>query len=612
MIKELDLADDAAWKQRFRCATIKMSCVARANPERGLVSSNRSGVYQLYAWDVPSGRLTQLTHTPEGRFLGYLSPDGRYVYYLKDRQGNEIGHFVRVPFAGGAEEDITPDLPPYASSGLTINGAGDTLALTAGTEAGLSLYILPLTAAGDPGQPRWLYHSESFSRGLALSYDGDTVVIALTANRASPHYGLLAFDVRSGRQIASLWEESPHSMTPVSFSPLPGDARLLATTDCYGADTLLLWDPRRNARTDLHFEGITGSVEGLDWADDGQTLLFGEFRQAVLRLYTYHLATQTLTALRHPPCHTFPAPYFGPGDEIYLPTEDATHPLRLISLDARTGAEGRTLLAPTAAPAGRPWESSLFPSSDGEVIQGWLGVPEGAGPFPTIIEMHGGPEGMQTETFEPAAQAWLDHGFAYFSVNYRGSTTFGESFRTKIWGNLGHWEVEDLIAARAYLIERGIAQADAVFLTGWSYGGYLTLQALGMRPHLWAGGMAGIAIADWGMMYAESAPPLRAYQETLLGGSPEEKPAEYRASSPITYVEHVAAPVLIIQGRNDTRTPPRPIEVYVARLQELGKPVELHWFDAGHLGPFTQSEQAIQHQEWMLRFAYRVLQKTGS
>jgi dipeptidyl aminopeptidase/acylaminoacyl peptidase len=63
--------------------------------------------------------------------------------------------------------------------------------------------------------------------------------------------------------------------------------------------------------------------------------------------------------------------------------------------------------------------------------------------------------------------------------------------------------------------------------------------------------------------------------------------------------------VLIIQGRNDTRTPPRQIEIYETKMKAMGKPIEVHWFDAGHLG--TGVEQEILHQELMLRFAYRVL-----
>ena len=99
-------------------------------------------------------------------------------------------------------------------------------------------------------------------------------------------------------------------------------------------------------------------------------------------------------------------------------------------------------------------------------------------------------------------------------------------------------------------------------MTGWSYGGYLTLMGLGKRPDLWAGGMAGIAIADWTVQWEDTADTLRGYQEALFGGTQRDVPDRYRASSPISYAEQVRAPVLIIQGRNDTRTPARPVEMY--------------------------------------------------
>ena len=88
--------------------------------------------------------------------------------------------------------------------------------------------------------------------------------------------------------------------------------------------------------------------------------------------------------------------------------------------------------------------------------------------------------------FTPSVQAWLDHGFAFLSVNYRGSVTFGKAFERAIWGRLGELEIEDMATACGWLKEEGIARPDAVFLTGASYGGDLTLQAMGKRPDLWA------------------------------------------------------------------------------------------------------------------------------
>jgi len=117
VLSALRVDDAAPWKQRFRAVSIQAIQLAKANPTHGLVLSNQSGVLQLYAWDVPSGNLTQLTNQPEGKVHGRLSPDGRYLYYLDDQSGNETGHWVRVPFEGGPPLDLTPDLAPYSSNG---------------------------------------------------------------------------------------------------------------------------------------------------------------------------------------------------------------------------------------------------------------------------------------------------------------------------------------------------------------------------------------------------------------------------------------------------------------------------------------------------------------
>jgi dipeptidyl aminopeptidase/acylaminoacyl peptidase len=106
-------------------------------------------------------------------------------------------------------------------------------------------------------------------------------------------------------------------------------------------------------------------------------------------------------------------------------------------------------------------------------------------------------------------------------------------------------------------------------------------------------------------MFEDQAETLRRYQAALFGGTPEELPEQHARSSPITYAAEVKAPVLVIQGSNDTRCPPRQLRVYEEKMLELGKHIEVHWFDAGH-GSYAM-EQNIEHQERALRFAYQVL-----
>jgi dipeptidyl aminopeptidase/acylaminoacyl peptidase len=605
MLNDLRTADDAPWKRRYRLPKTLGTQIAKQAPERGLAASNLSGVFQLYAWDVASADLRQLTNRSEGQVFGALAPDGRFVYYLNDALGNEIGHFVRLPYEGGDLEDLTPDLPPYSPAGIGFSQAGNLIGLIVADQQGFHCYTLTLGAGGALGTLSPLHHSAALMFGPSLSYDGAIAVLASTERSGKMQFSALALDTAGGT-VAELWDGPETSVELGPFAPLAGDTRMLAASNRSGVKRPLVWDARTGERRDLAIGELAGEVEPLDWSPDGRRVLLSQFADAIQQLYIYDLDTDALTRLHHP-AGTFSETYFVPGGTIFAQHQNSTTPPRLIELDGATGEQIRTVLAVGEAPPSRPWRSITFTSSDGQPIQGWLAVPDGAGPFPTILETHGGPTSATTDSYAPNSQMWLDHGFAFLSINYRGSTTFGKQFEEQIWHDLGHWEVEDMAAARDWLVEQGIAIPDAIMLTGWSYGGYLTLQALGTRPELWAGGMAGIAIADWSVQYEDTAGMLRGYQVALFGGTPAEYPERYAASSPISYAEQVRAPLLIIQGRNDTRTPARPIEMYEAKMKGLGKTISVHWFETGHLGSFAQTNLAIQHQEMMLRFAYSVL-----
>ena len=158
MLKEPQLDADAPWQQRFRAPSILYSRLAKAAPSRGLVVTNRSGQYQLYAWDVPTSDLRQVTYDPTGKQFGYIQPDGRFLYYLVDKQGNELGHYVRVPFEGGEEQDITPRLPLYSSFDIAVSKAGNLIGLSVaeGEDRGMDLYALEPVEDGMMGEPRKL------------------------------------------------------------------------------------------------------------------------------------------------------------------------------------------------------------------------------------------------------------------------------------------------------------------------------------------------------------------------------------------------------------------------------------------------------------------------
>ena len=554
MLNPLDLGADAPWKRRFRAPALAWSARATLNPGRGLVASNKDGVYQLYAWDTETDELRQLTDEPAGVAHGAISADGERVYFLRDRGGDEIGHYVSLPYSGGAANDLTPDAPDYASHSIGESHAGNALGFMAVDDAGFHARVF---AEGQMEQPRFAHTKRALSHGPVLSHAAEIALIASTEKTGVAEYALEAYAVDSGALLGELWDGAGSGTDVGGFSPLPGDLRLAGSSNAGGYYRPFIWQPVSGERHNIDSELFRGDVKVWHWSPDAGRLLLHEVHHARHRLYVYDIAEGRARELETPPGALSPGSGFSADGALQLHISDSTAPPRLLEVDAESGAVRRTVIdLGVDVPAGSPWRSVSYRSGGGAEIQAWLATPPGDGPFPTIVHTHGGPTAVQTNTWKPDAQAWLDHGFAFFSLNYRGSTTFGYEFQHAIDGNLGDLEVDDIAAGVDWLLENGIAQPGALLKTGGSYGGYLTLQALGRRPDLFAGGMAVVAIADWTLMYEDQAGTLRGYQRSMFGGTPAEKPDAHRKASPITYAADIDAPIWCFKART-TRAAPR-------------------------------------------------------
>lgn len=615
MTSPLQLDHDAPWRQRLRARRLLETYVAPAHPERGLVVCNLSSeAFQLYAWEVPQGELRQLSNEPGGVRYGWLTPDGEWAVFLRDDHGSELGHLAAIPYAGGPPQDLTPALPAYTLRGFDICRNGTRLAFDAVSAAGYQFYLIEIGPEGF-GPPRLIYSSQQEAWEALLSYDGSLLALKSSARAGGRRrYSTIVLDTASGAQRAELWDGVEQSVEPVAFAPLSGDNRLALTTTRHGGvQRPVIWEPLANTRQDLALPEVAGEIAPLVWSPDGTELLLHTGQRAQERLDRYELASNTLHALAHPVgsfkgrigpyhCGTSGA-YYGPDGQVWALWSDAATPSQLLALVPNGSPQVR--LALSDSPPGQPWRSVEFASSDGTMVQAWLGLPAGEGPFPTILNTHGGPHGHVVSLFSPTSQAWLDHGFAFLTVNYRGSTGFGRAFREQIDGDVGHWELEDMLAARSWLVEQGIARPDAVLLEGGSYGGYLTTWAMTQRPELWAGGIAPVALVDWKINYEDSSDALKGWARALLGGTPDELPGLYRERSPLTHIAQLRAPLIVVAGRHDSRTPPRQIETLAETMAELDKDLELVWLESGH---GVSSGPALELMvERHLRFAYRVL-----
>jgi acylaminoacyl-peptidase len=199
-----------------------------------------------------------------------------------------------------------------------------------------------------------------------------------------------------------------------------------------------------------------------------------------------------------------------------------------------------------------------------------------------VFLVHGGPFQQDRDAYDPTVVLLTAAGFAVARVNYRGSTGYGPAWRNAFDAGVGLPQVADLAAVRADLVREQLADPDRTGLAGWSWGGYLTLLALGTQPELWRAGAAVHPVADSAAAFRAGTPALRSLDTRLFGGTPDQQPHRYAQASPMTYVDAVRAPVLLVAGGSDVKCPPEQVVRYAQALRARGLDPELLEPDSGH------------------------------
>jgi dipeptidyl aminopeptidase/acylaminoacyl peptidase len=533
------------------------------------VGSNESGTWQLYAWDRAAGTRRQVTDHPLGVVSGDCTPDGEGVVWFHDTTGDEVGHWLVEDFAGGRRRPLLPGLDAAWTTGLAM-GPGLVAAGTAGDD-GFTVYV---SEGGEPVRPL-LRHAETIEV-MDLSQDSTLVALHHAEHGDNLHLALRVVDSRTGEVRGEQWDGPGLGLVAEAWAPAAGDQRLAISHERDGWQRPALWDVATGERRELPL-GLPGDVLVADWWPDGSALLLIHDHEGRRQLMRFDLATEALSPLEHPPGTVWSAAV-RPDGEVWFRFNSGAHPASIRSL------AGELVLAPPGEPApeGQPYRSWLFEGEGGRRLHGFVASPPSAGPHPLLALVHGGPNMAITDSFSPEVQAWVDHGFAVAMVNYRGSTGYGMEFRDALIGDPGFPEVADVISGLDRLVEEGVADPDRAVVAGGSWGGYIALLAVGLHPDRWRAAVAAVPVGDYPAAYEDESPSLQAFDRSLFGGSPAEVGDLYRERSPLTYVDRVRAPVLILAGDNDSRCPIAQVLNYVEALRQKGGDVELYRFDAGH------------------------------
>ncbi|MFD8339034.1 prolyl oligopeptidase family serine peptidase [Streptomyces solisilvae] len=589
------------WEKRFRAPRVGLPDWAEDAPDHSLFVSNATGTYELYAWDRATGAQRQVTDRPNGTTDGVLSPDGRWIWWFSDTDGDEFGVWLRQPFRGGegderpADEPAAPGLAPSYPAGLALGRDGTAVVGRSTDEDGSTIHVVR-----PGGEPEEIYrHRESAGVG-DLTHDGTLIAIEHTEHGDAMHSAIRVLRL-DGTAVAELDDTKGGTeelgLSVMGFAPVAGDTRLLVGHQRRGRWEPMVWDPLTGVETALAID-LPGDV-GADWFPDGSALLVEHSHHARSELWRYDLAAAELTRLETP-AGTISGATARPDGSVEFLWSSAQKPPRVRSTSGRTVLDPPGFTAPESVAVTDVWVDG-----PGGRVHALVQKPEGEGPFPTVFDIHGGPTWHDSDAFAAGPAAWVDHGFAVVRVNYRGSTGYGRAWTDALKHRVGLIELEDIAAVREWAVASGLADPERLVLAGGSWGGYLTLLGIGTQPDSWALGLAAVPVADYVTAYHDEMEALKAMDRTLLGGTPEEVPERFEASSPLTYVDQVRAPVYISAGVNDPRCPIRQIDNYVERLERRGAPHEVYRYDAGH-GSLVVQER-IKQVRLEIEFAQRHL-----
>jgi dipeptidyl aminopeptidase/acylaminoacyl peptidase len=552
-----------------------------------LSDAEHEGQPQLYLADLVTGAVRQLTHLAGHLEAPLWSPDGKRLSILfvegaadalgplgpSPRQTGVIASVVHAqriavltleggPLALISPPDLfiyeyawSPDGSRFAATGA--HGSGDDNWWVA------ELFILP--SAGGNGvvlhhpslqicEPTWSPDGTrvAFIEGLmsdAGSNGGDVFVVPAGGGRAR---NLTPGMRASATQLA--WSASAGLVVAAAMG---GDAAFLRVDPEGAAPPRTLW---RAGETVTRFWGLSAAFAG-----DGTTT-------AVIR-------ESGLQA---------PEIFAGP-----------------IGSWTRVSAVNQAVRSPAAAVKNVTWRN------EGRDVQGWLLLPAPPGPgekLPLVVNVHGGPASVATNTFEPQLLLLVTQGFAVFRPNPRGSFGQGEAFARANVKDLGRGDLRDILAGVDRVVKTEPVDGARVGIAGHSYGGYLTMFAVTQTQRFKAA-VASAGIASWQSYYGQNK--IDRWMVPYFGASVYADPAVYARSSPMTFINRVKTPTLIVVGERDAECPaPQSFEFWHA-LKTLGVPTQLVVYaDEGHKlrEPANKLDRAQREVAWFDRYLNGVTQ----
>jgi len=524
-----------------------------------LVACDLSGTRQLYRLPLETRELEQLTSYPEP-VDGQLLPDDRLLLEI-DEGGNERGQL----YLEG--EPLVVD-PRFIHRSPHVSRDASLLAYSTNRRNGVDFDVVVRRLDG--GEER-SFELGGLCAADEISPDGRWVV-AEQLGEASGDANLFLLGVESGEIV----HITPHEGAAEYFSPVwSADGSFLYAATNAARDTFAV------ARYELS-EQRWEVVHESDW----DLVCFGDHAGRHLLVEANEDGYSRIEGLPLPADGVAEHFVFSPdGARVAFGFSTTTEPSQVWVHDFDSG-ETEKLTDLGRVEGGREPSLHRYESFDGESIPVFLFMPEGEGPFPVVVTVHGGPEAQwqpwYSSGFGALTQYLVSRGYAVAAPNVRGSSGYGKRFEHLDDVEKRLDSVADLASLHAWLAARSEIDASRAVVYGRSYGGYMVLAALAFQPELWAAGIEFVGISNLRTFLENTSIWRRAAREREYG--PLSDPELLERLSPWSRLDAIGAPLFIEHGRNDPRVPVSESEAIHSELVRRGVRCELVIYeDEGHM-----------------------------
>jgi dipeptidyl aminopeptidase/acylaminoacyl peptidase len=550
-------------------------------------------------WKVPAsgGWPIQLTQCDDRQYSAVWSPDGKWIVYQQDHAGDELWDLYAIPSDGGAAVNLT-NTPAIREQDPHWSHDGNTIAFAYKTKDGTQYDIALLDWSTHQVHKLTNEQQPGYSWNVVAWSNDDKTIYASRVNPPFTDADVYRIDVATGKLENLTSHQGTIRYLASSLSPDGGT--ILLSSDAKGGymNVALLEVASKKVTwvTDLKWEAYSGN-----FSPDGKNYSYIVNEDGVTDAYLADRSTNRAEKVDLPHGLNFfsgnPNEFAPQSDRVIVSHEASNQPgdLWVYNLASRHADQLTfSAIASLRATPIPPSQIVHYKSFDGKIISALLWVPfnlKRDGSNPALVLPHGGPTGQMVDYWNTDVAALTSRGYICIAPNPRGSTGYGLDFQKANFQDLGGGDLKDEIAGVEFLKATGYVDPKKVGITGGSYGGFMTLMAVGKTPDVWGAAVEEYGIINWSTMLKSSDPSLNEYLKALLG-NPDANRKVYEEDSPITYIRNEKAPLLVLQGDNDPRVPKEEAQQVVDILKKESRTVDAHYYpNEGH--GFVKRENQI-------------------